>query len=218
MLGVITNPNSTTLDLVSALFSSLMVIFLCMPFRDFVCAWIATKLGDYTPKYNGRLTINPLSHIDPLGAACMIIFGIGFGKGLPYDPYNFKNSRRGVLIISIAGPLSLLVFGLLFYTLSELIVLFALSEVTLFIYTVLYTIAQINVTLAVFHLIPIPPLDGGRILFHFLPQSVNDFVRPYERYFPFLITLLIVTDVLDYPIIYASQYILKFFDLITFWI
>ena len=93
LISILRNSSSTIYDIIGALFSSLMVVFVCMPFRDFVCAHIAVKLGDYTPRYTGRLTINPLAHIDPLGAIMMVLFGFGFGKEAPYNPYRFKSPR-----------------------------------------------------------------------------------------------------------------------------
>ena len=207
--------------IVMSLLSSLMVIFVCMPLRDFVCAHIAVKLGDYTPRYNGRLTINPFAHIDPIGAGMMVLFGFGFGKGALYNPYNFRNPRKGILIISIAGPLSLLSFGLLFYIFSEFIFVFwssGQSEFLAFLFNAIIYISILNVGLAVFHLIPIPPMDGGRILFHFLPDRYSYAIRAYERYLPFVVLAIIYSGVLDYPLYYARSFFIHLFDVITFWI
>lgn len=205
---------------VMAFLSSFMVVFLCMPFTDFICAHIAVKLGDYTPRYNGRLTLNPLAHIDPIGATMMMLFGFGFGKGALYNPYNFKNPRKGILIISLAGPLSLLVLGLLFCILFKVVCLFVTFETTflLFLAEVLRMIVYLSVSLAVFRLIPIPPMDGGVILFHFLPDRFSYAIRPYERYLPFVLLAVIYSGALDYPLYYARMFFLNLFDLITFWI
>ncbi|MBQ4131893.1 MAG: site-2 protease family protein [Clostridia bacterium] len=220
LINVLRNSPISIYDLVSTLFASLIVVFVCIPFREFICAWVATKLGDYTPRYNGRLTINPLAHIDPIGAIMMVLFGFGFGKGVPYNPYNFKKPRQGVLIISLAGPLSLLVFGFFFYVICEIVgYFFALqTEFGAFLTEALYLISYLNVGLAVFYLIPIPPLDGGRILFHFLPDRITYSIRSYERYFPFVLMVLIFSGALDYPLLYARMFFMNLFNIITFWI
>ena len=221
LINVLRNSPISVYDLISALFASLIVVFVCIPFREFVCAWVATKLGDYTPRYNGRLTINPLSHIDPIGAVMMVLFGFGFGKGVPYNPYNFKKPRQGVLIISLAGPLSLLLFGLFFYIISEFVFVFLLSqqsEFLGFLFNAMIYISLLNVGLAVFYLIPIPPMDGGRILFHFLPDRYSYAIRAYERYLPFVVLAIIYSGVLDYPFKLARSFFIHLFDLITFWI
>ena len=206
-------------SLVSVIFSALIVIFVCIPFKDFITAWTATKLGDYTPKYNGRLTINPFKHIDPLGALMMLFFGFGFGKSLPFNPYNFRNSKKGVLIISLVGPASLIGLGLVFYILSKLLLLVSIySSFIYFLAYGFYTISYLTVGLAVFYLIPIPPLDGGRILMYFLPDRISYNLMRYERYFPYAIMLLIFTGALDYPLYYARYFFMNLFDIITFWL
>lgn len=208
--------------IISRLLPALIVIFVCIPFRDYVCANIAVKLGDNTPRYNGRLTINPFAHLDPFGALCMVLFGIGFGKGMLYNPYNFKK-RRGILYIALAGPLSLIIFGFVFYIAAILFgqylsYSYIQNETLYYVCDIIFLIAQLNVRLAVFHLLPIPPLDGGTILLYFLPNRIKEFVYRYERLLPLILMLLIFSDVLDYPIAWGTYRIFDLFELLTFWI
>ncbi len=219
LLSLLRSSDPSFIDIVYCLFASLIVVFVCLPFSDFAQAWLAVKLGDNTPRYNGRLTINPLVHIDPIGAIMMVLVGFGFGKAVPYNPYNFKKPRRDILLIALSEPVSLLVFGLFFYILFEIVYSFILlqSAFVAFLAEALYIISYLNVGLAVFYLIPIPPLPGGRILWHFLPDRVVDRLSPYERYFPFGLMAFIISGALDYPLFYARLFFLNLFDLITFW-
>ncbi|HNW33111.1 MAG TPA: site-2 protease family protein [Candidatus Dojkabacteria bacterium] len=161
-------------------------IVIASTFHEYAHAWTATKLGDLTSKVNGRLTLNPLKHIDPLGALCMILFKFGWSKPVPINEYNFENRTRDTALVSFAGPI------------SNILLLFAISLLNSIIkptgnfYVFFVTFAMVNIVLAIFNLLPVPPLDGHKIVRAFLPQKARYYWENLERFqIPFLIILLI---------------------------
>lgn len=161
-------------------------IVIASTFHEYAHAWTATKLGDLTSKVNGRLTLNPLKHIDPLGALCMILFKFGWSKPVPINEYNFENRTRDTALVSIAGPLSN------FFLLLVISALNSLLRPTGGLAVFFVTFAMVNIVLAIFNLLPIPPLDGHKIARAFLPQKARYYWENLERFqIPFLIILLI---------------------------
>jgi len=139
---------------------------------------VANYLGDPTAKYAGRLTLNPLKHLDPIGSVFLPILlilttgkGIGWAKPVPINPYNFRDQKYGTLKVAIAGPVSNLIIALFFGLLLRILI--SLNFILPSIYSIFSFIVFINILLAVFNLIPIPPLDGSHILFTFLPDSIQ---------------------------------------------
>ncbi|MFC1711549.1 site-2 protease family protein [Patescibacteria group bacterium] len=133
--------------------------------HEFAHAFVADKLGDPTPKINDRLTLNPLSHLDPIGTLALLIASFGWGKPVPIDPYNLRNPKRDSALISLAGPASNLILA----TLLSLLLKFTTLALPA---SVIMAIIVLNVNLAVFNLLPIPPLDGSKILVGFLPHDI----------------------------------------------
>lgn len=129
-------------------------------------AWMADRLGDPTAKLSGRLTLNPFAHIDPLGTLMLLIFRFGWGKPVPFDPYNLRNPRRDAGLISLSGPSANLILS----TLCSL--LFRLTSQLSPITYLLIPIITLNVYWAIFNLLPFHPLDGGKVLVGFLPQDL----------------------------------------------
>ena len=209
MLFDILSGNTNIVNVLVYIVSSLVVIFLTLPIHEFAHGFVATKLGDPTPRYQGRLTLNPLAHIDYLGALCILIFGFGWAKPVSVDMRNFKNPKVGMAITALAGPMSNIIVAFIAIVIRSFITMF-LSAYTIgyYLYLLCIFIAQINVSLAVFNLIPIPPLDGSRILNAVLPDRVYYKLMRYERYLIWGVFALIYLGVLDRPLSYLSGAIL----------
>ncbi len=205
--------NGDFLELIIKFFSRLFVVFCTMPVHEYAHALIATKLGDNTPKYNGRLTLNPMAHISPMGAVMIFLCGFGYAKPVNINPRNFKNPKVGMAVTAIAGPISNLILGFIFIFLS--VTCFYLMGIeTLMgyaIYSFLIFAGMINVNLAVFNLLPIPPLDGSRILQLLIPSKYYYKFMMYERYIVIVVFVLILTGVLSRPISIISSGIISLF-------
>lgn len=162
-------------------------------------AYVANKLGDGTAKAEGRISLNPLNHLDIWGSLFLLFAGFGWGKPVPINSHNLSNPKIDNLKISLAGPLSNLIVAILFGLLFRLL---PLNEI---VGTIFYMIIQINLTLMIFNLIPIPPLDGSNILSGLLPDEVNHTI--HQLSFPLMIAFLMF--------IFSTNYISDFIHTVT---
>lgn len=165
-------------------------------FHEVSHGYIAYLLGDRTAKDSGRLSLNPLHHLDIVGVLCMVLFGFGWAKPVPINPYYFKNRKVGTVLVSLAGPASNLIMATVSLLLVRVLLVFS-PENTVLIYSqiiaaeFLFTFAFLNIGLAVFNLIPIPPLDGSKILFSLLPSRAYWFMLKVEQYGMLILIVLI---------------------------
>ena len=185
--------------------SALTVIFLTLPVHEFAHGFAAEKLGDKTPRWQGRLTLNPFAHIDWIGAACIIMFGFGWAKPLQVNANGFKNPKRDMALVALAGPVSNIIVALISMLLFNAVQIIPVySTILVYITIFFYYVATINVSLAVFNLIPIPPLDGSRLLTALLPYKYYYMLMRYERYIFYGLIALLWIGVLDAPLDFLS--------------
>ena len=192
--SLFTDPRSFLLGLLL----SVPGLVIALSMHEFAHGFAAYKMGDNTAKYNGRLTLNPLHHLDPIGTLCLFLCGFGWAKPVPINPYNFRNQRLGVVVVSLAGPAMNFVIALISAFVNALISNFApVNMLTTFLYSVIMYCMYLNIGLMCFNLIPIPPLDGSKVLLEFLPYRYRQTFYRLERHASFILMILLVTDVLN---------------------
>ena len=210
------------------------IVLISLSVHEVAHGYAAYKLGDPTARNLGRLSLNPLKHLDPIGTLCMLLFRFGWAKPVPISTRYFKNPKRGMAISALAGPLSNLIMSFVAYIISIYVLVFsingghvvfdlswdliAITDPGKFLY-VLYlffdTFFLLNISLAVFNLLPIPPLDGSRILFVILPDKAYFAVMKYEQIIYFVLMGCLFFGVLDPAINAVFSFFINIFEWLT---
>lgn len=202
-----------------------MVILLILPLHEYAHAFIARKCGDYTAESSGRLTLNPFAHVDPAGAVLLVLTGFGWAKPVPINPNAMRNPRNGVIWTSLAGPCSNLIVAYAGFIVLRVLagIPFSSSQTVLFsaassFSLILMYFISVNIGLAVFNLIPIPPLDGSKVLIQFLPTKAVIWIQRNQMVISIVFMVLILSDVLNGPLGFISGKIYDFFFWSTNWV
>ncbi len=207
LIFLIANNISSYINNPSALLGlvlSIPGVIIAMTFHEFAHAWAADKLGDDTPRAQGRLNLNPLSHIDPIGIVLLLFAGFGWGKPVEINSNNFNRKvslRQGNAIVAAAGPIMNFILAILFSIIYGLIIKFnpnlLVTEAGKIIINIIGSIITMNVGLGVFNLIPLPPLDGSKILVAFLPKNMRNWFESNEKILYIIFLIIWITPIVQ---------------------
>ena len=197
----------------TSMVATLLAVLMAITFHETAHGYVAYRLGDPTAKNQGRLTLNPIAHLDLIGALMMFVFGFGWAKPVPVNPFYFEGDRtKGMMLVSVAGPLTNLIISFAAYFIYVAGSGFAGIP---FLSIFLSTSVTLNIYLAVFNLIPIPPLDGSKILAGLLPKATAyKFLNTVEQYGFLILMLLIFFNITDMIMVPVANVILNFFTFI----
>ena len=185
-------------------------LLLAMTVHEYAHARVAVAMGDFTPRMTGRLTLNPVAHIDPIGLLMLFFAQFGWAKPVMINARNFKDWRKGELYVSLAGPAANLVTAFI-----ALLLLAAVGGQAVWLYNVLKLIVLYNINFAVFNMIPLPPLDGSKVLMSFLPGEWAYKLAGIERYSFLILIVLVFTNVLGMIIFPIRAILLNMMSIIV---
>ena len=193
---------------------SLPGIVIAMVIHEWAHARVAYALGDFTPKLQGRLTLNPLAHVDPFGLLMLLIAHFGWAKPVQINPYNFSNPKRDDILVSLAGPGANFLIAFLTLLFMILMVKFGVP-MSDGMKIVLNYIMIININFGIFNLIPLPPLDGSHVLKQLLPYELAQKYEIVERYSMWILLIILVTPILSVVFVPMQQFVLGIFTVIA---
>lgn len=203
------------------LLARIIVLMTAIPVHEFAHAWAAERMGDSTARYSRRLSLNPLDHIDPIGALMILLLGFGFARPVPINSMNFRDRTKGVVVTSLAGPVSNILMALLAMILTKLtLLLYAATGLRLLVgvFQVFGFMISVNLSLAVFNLLPIPPLDGWHALCPLLPRELYWRILPYEQQIIWVVLLLVFLGAFNGIISTFVGLLYRLLNLLTFFL
>lgn len=191
-----------------------VAVVISLPAHELAHAYSAYRLGDDTAKKAGRLTLNPFAHLDIFGTLALFVFGFGWARPVPVDPGKLKKPRRDMALISFAGPLMNVFIAFVLMIVVKILLAFAggNSQMAYVFIDVLYSVLWINISLAVFNLLPVPPLDGSEILGSLFPWKIRVKLRKFEKYFYIALILALYLGFLQAPLNFLTDYLFQGLD------
>ena len=190
-----------------ALLLTLPGVIIAITFHEFAHAFVADKLGDDTPRQQNRLNLNPLSHIDPIGLFMLMFVHFGWGKPVAINPTNFNRKRSmsaQEAIVALAGPVTNIIIAtiltIILFAISTFASAFVLSQAGILVILALQMAISVNIGLGVFNLVPLPPLDGSKILLHFLPYNAKEWFINNKQIFYIIFIVMWFTNLISYII------------------